>query len=938
MKYIYLYTLHNLFRFIIVLCLTTFSFQPLHTQAQEKNTFKNEADLATALLAAKSDAERTELLEINKSIVTPLLGKIFLLQSLRLAKESQYDEAKPFASIYHLIVSRFGSKREMYDALSLLGAISLYQNDYEQALIYYNKCLRLAEELNDKSLVVSALYPRVVINRNLGNYEQALEDAEKSLKLSLELRDKETVGKTQYELGAANYFLGDYTKALKSYQEAKATFEELDNKSGVQTVLNAIGSVYGSQSNYTQAIEYYGQSVKIAEAINDKKGVALSTNNIGVINYLQGNYQTAVDKFQLSLKVAEQATDKNIIALSLNNLGIAYFGLSDDKQSLDYSRKSLALAEQIGDRERISESLNNIARTLNRMGSFAEAVGVVERAISTAQQIKQPERLWESYTTAGKIYSSLKQFDKSRRSFEKAIATIENVRTQVAGGEQARLLFLSGNVAPYHEMIDSLLRDNLTSEAFVYAERAKGRTLLDILRGVKSQVAQSMMVAEKDEDKKLKEEISQLTSEILREENKDKPDEKKLSDLTIRLQKSRQRYEDFITKLYVSHPELKTRYSDVETITPDSVNNLLRNQSIAVLEYVYAENFVGLFVITDDPKTTRSVIKYFPITTSPKELKKRIEDFVKAVTERRANFDVLGRSLYNTLIGPAEKEIKGKRSLCIVPDGAIWKVPFQALQNGERYLIHDFAIFAVPSLSVLDVMQKSSARHNETAKDLLAFANPSFSVSSTQVAENTRGKKLTPLLEAENEGKAIMQMYKQNGTLYIRKDAQESRFKNEARDYRILHFATHGFLDDLNPLYSYLVLAQTSTNRDEDGLLTANEIMLLNLNADMAVLSACETALGEYRAGEGVIGMTWSFFAAGVPTTVASQWSVETVSTTRLMTEFHCVLKSAKQHSGNGRDVVKAEAMRQAQLKLIKSEKYSLPYYWAGFTVIGSPW
>ena len=118
-------------------------------------------------------------------------------------------------------------------------------------------------------------------------------------------------------------------------------------------------------------------------------------------------------------------------------------------------------------------------------------------------------------------------------------------------------------------------------------------------------------------------------------------------------------------------------------------------------------------------------------------------------------------------------------------------------------------------------------------------------------------------------------------------------------------------------------------------MLTAREVLSLKLNADLVVLSACDTGLGDIRAGEGLIGMTWAFFVAGVPSTVASQWSVETTSTTQLMVEFHEKLTTEAQSS---RPVEKAEALRAAQLKLLDSDRYALPYYWAGFSLVGSPW
>jgi CHAT domain-containing protein len=154
--------------------------------------------------------------------------------------------------------------------------------------------------------------------------------------------------------------------------------------------------------------------------------------------------------------------------------------------------------------------------------------------------------------------------------------------------------------------------------------------------------------------------------------------------------------------------------------------------------------------------------------------------------------------------------------------------------------------------------------------------------------------------------------------------------------YRILHFATHGVLDETNPLYSYIMLYPTTSESGEDGLLEAREIMKMDLKADLAVLSACETANGRISRGEGVIGMSWALFVAGCPTSVVSQWSVEARSTATLMINFHRALLSLNQGSGPVKGA--AEALRQAALSMLRTEGMERPALWAGFIVMGDGW
>jgi len=244
-------------------------------------------------------------------------------------------------------------------------------------------------------------------------------------------------------------------------------------------------------------------------------------------------------------------------------------------------------------------------------------------------------------------------------------------------------------------------------------------------------------------------------------------------------------------------------------------------------------------------------------------------------------------------------------------------------------LIEDAAISYAPSLTVLLEMTKKRQSVDFDTQTLLAFGNPSLAKHSMDTAHSAlMDERLDPLPEAERQVRELSRLYgPQRSTIYIGADAQEARLKKEAAGYRILHLAAHGILNDKNPMYSQVVLSQPEGDKNEDGMLEAWEIIKMDLKADLVVLSACETARGKVGNGEGMIGLSWAFFVAGAPTTVASQWSVDSASTTELMVEFHRNLERRKS---------KAEALRQAMLKLLKSKEYGRPFYWAGFVVVGN--
>jgi CHAT domain-containing protein len=304
---------------------------------------------------------------------------------------------------------------------------------------------------------------------------------------------------------------------------------------------------------------------------------------------------------------------------------------------------------------------------------------------------------------------------------------------------------------------------------------------------------------------------------------------------------------------------------------------------------------------------------------------------------------------------PAQKELEGKAAVCIAPDGGLWELPFQALlSTGDRYFLEDHAVFYAPSISVLREMRKKDAESRlpstpdansanasimktgatatTFAPSLLAIGNPTLSERVlSETKSRDRSLSLGELPEAEREVNTLGEIYGlKNSKILAGSAAREETVKAEAWRYPVLHFATHGLLDDNNPLYSRLLLASSSEN--DDGLLEAREIMKLDLHADLAVLSACQTARGKIGAGEGLIGMSWAFFIAGASTTVVSQWKVDSASTSRLMLDFHRSLRRTDKQLA----VSKAEALRQAALKLMSDPKYRHPFFWSGFVVVGN--
>jgi CHAT domain-containing protein len=318
------------------------------------------------------------------------------------------------------------------------------------------------------------------------------------------------------------------------------------------------------------------------------------------------------------------------------------------------------------------------------------------------------------------------------------------------------------------------------------------------------------------------------------------------------------------------------------------------------------------------------------IDAGSEAVKMSVDRFRLAVAGRQLTYGQTARALYARFVKPVERRIKGAGTICIVPDGALWELPFPALEPKEgTFFLDQHAVFYAPSLTVLREMQSRAPQRSAGERNmrLLAFGNPTTSNAvRSELRDVYRGVSLGALPDSEEEVRSIAALYgPQNSSVHVRSDAREEVVKSEAGSFDVLHFATHGILDDQNAMYSRLLFSPPAT-RDEDGMLEAREIMGLHLHAYVAVLSACDTARGRVGSGEGSIGMAWALFVAGCPTSVVSRWAVNSASTTKLMIAFHRNLRRG------GR---KAEALRQAALDVRKHPLYRHPIYWAAFVIIG---
>lgn len=936
---------------VLVLGLTFYSHAGFAQTAGETDTVRRARELAASLLSARTENDQVALLEAEKELVTAELVQALRKQVETFLQRRDLSQALIALRVTRLVAERIGDEQSVAYTVNHTAVIHYSRGEYQQAVDLFEKHLSLPAVKRDRAMTSRTLHNIGTIKRSLGDYAGALDYLQRSLQAAEELGDQKILNGVLNSIGVVHREQGNYARALAYLERSLKLSEGVSDKATIALTLNNIGTIHGSQGNHAQALDYFQRALKLGQASDDKAMIANALNNIGLTYYAQRDYPRALEYYQQSLTLREQLNDKRGAALTLNNIGIIHREQGDYKRALEYYQQSLAIREKLDDQAGIANVLNHIGIIHKLQGDYRQALQFSTRVLDIATRLASPELLWRGYELAGRAHTSLKQFDEAEKALSNSINTIEKMRYLVGGGELARQRFFEDKLPPYIAMVELSFSRNRPVDALTYSELAKARTLLDVLRNGRIPINKAMSLEEQEMERASNAELTVLNAQIYEERQRPKPNLERIAELEPRREKARMAHEAFLTSLYVKHPELKVQRGEVVPITAAEATALLPDASAAILEFVVADDKSYLIVVTSDHKTTAQPLKIslYPLTITSNELSERVNEFRRMLAERDLNYQDSARQLYDLLLKPAEQQLRGRKTLCVVPDRVLWELPFQALQpRAGVHLIEDYTLFYAPSLSVMREVTKK--RRDATTADvarvsergspttLLALGNPQVSGATVATLRSVESEtRFGPLPEAEKEVKTLGRLY---GTVrshvFVGAEAREGVVKSKAPKYEVLHFATHGLLDNRNPMFSYLMLAQAAGDPNEDGLLEAREIVNMDLRAKLAVLSACQTARGRVGAGEGVIGMSWALFVAGVPTTVASQWPVDSTSTTSLMIDFHRRL-TMRRASARLKES-KAEALRQAALGLLKSERYRHPFYWAGFVMVGDGW
>lgn len=879
-----------------------------------------------------------------------------------------------------------------YDVANTIISLASIYSDYQMfddALDLFEYADKILTELNANfySSYYAILYNQLgCLYYAKSDYPKALDNWKKALDINLKLYgNTENTGVAYSNIGQVYQGMGDYSRAIANYEAANSIFIKLFGNvhPRIATTNKALGRLYISQGDYDSAFKMYTQAADIFTKFYGEKHSDVARCYLGMGDACEnkGDYLLALEYFRKCMN-----TLIDIYGVETTDVADAYDRIAgiyeiyqeyEDAEAL-YKAALNVYINQCG------EKSAKASTEYYMLGCHYAIINDYKKAIENFRNCYEGYKVSTNYNQIISVLTTILKnsrtdgFDTNvdfiRETIALAIDTIERARLDMTS---IKSQLLKDSLYIYYFGVDFETRNNNPEKALEYSEMLRSRGFLDQIGLERAINLDGVSESERDEIKKLIQQIDISRNEIEKQNNisKNERDSKKL----IEAEKNLSTSEKSLSKLDEKISKRIPAYAQLRNPQPPKANEIKKwcGKNRAIIEYVLYEpetenneSFAYCIIATNKNITTVCLDPKYDYNTTINILR-------DAITHRpiksEVTFEKQRNELYEKLINPVLPHLKGCKDILIVTDGNLSFLPFDILREnsdspefGKKY-----SIGISPSISVSMIADSiktsnkdtllfggawydkslSEEEHNQT---LRGTGKRGFDRSFATVESQTKlsAEALQELIKNEGSAKYYEQK-KLNwrdlpGTIVeietlqkstftkakveTQKTASEANLKSMSKNgslanYSILHFACHGYYDsDLSEMSSVLfseVSGKISDSTD-DGYLTIGEASSLNLNAQMVCLSACQTGLGEVKKGEGMVGLSRAFMVAGSKNVGVTLWSVDDAATAEFMTRIYKKVKSGMSYS---------EAYRKVKNEFRNSDDYNHPYYWAAFVL-----
>ena len=778
----------------------------------------------------------------------------------------------------------------LYDAENLLD-----QGQSQKALEQLQQILQLIRQFKEPLLEAKIHNLMGYAYNNLGQFKAAEQQFLQVLEISINLGSLAGQGTSYTNLGTLYQHTGKYSEALSHHQRALKIFEQLEDTESRSSVLNNLGAVYQNLGQQEEALRLYEEALRSHSnphwQATIKSNIASVLETKGKLSDIKGNYSSArnyyrkaLAKYQEVLNFFEQEGKDLQKGRILNLIGSVQNQLQQPQQALYSLHRALDIRRAIQDRPGELTTLDNFGTVYRGLGEYETALDYYYQALGIARSQNTPEKPEEAriLSNIGVTLLKMGRYSQAADAFMEAVDIWESLRPGMT--DENKVSWQEKQAQTYAGLQEALVHQNQVEKALEIAERGRARAFVEL-------IASSLKLPEV--------------------ESYQKPSPPPLTFAQIQ-NIARRQQATLVEYSYVNQGQILY----IWVIQPDGTLTFraVDVDSLELIEIVPAA----------DDNTSENTINRNSSSTknSPSDAQRII-----ARRQRRAWRE--NKRLYKLLIEPIVDLLPKNANdhIIFMPQGDLFEVAFPALQNQQdQYLIEKHTILISPSIQVLDLTEQK--RQNLIQQlDNLIVGNPKMPIIPPRLQADPQP--LSPLPGTEKEATAIAELLKTQAILG--EQATEDLIFQKMPKAKTIHFATHGLLDEISHLGldipgALAFTPATHFNQEtayHNGLLTAKEILDLQLNAELVVLSACNTGRGKITS-DGVIGLSRAFISAGVPSIVVSLWFIPDGPSADLMIEFYRQMQQTPD---------KAIALRHAMLKTMK--EHPDPLNWAAFLLIG---
>lgn len=842
-----------------------------------------------------------------------------------------------------------------------------YVPDSSKSVKYLQKSVELWKSAGDLEGEATALYKLSYVYIDFWDYASAREV------LNSALSKWETLGDLRgqaFTLRAMATVLGvsnEKQKALEYLNKAEQLIPKDIDFFEQAGVYNSYGYIYESYGDLNLSLTYRQKAFELYKTDRHLYGQLATTVSLCRLNSLLGNDAAALECLTNGESLAKSVGDSFYLTLLQEESG-NYYLLRNDFQNakLNYE-KALQYFEKKNNHRQISQITAKLGMLFERKGNLTAAEKYFQQSLKLNRKVKDVFSETETLFHLSKIFALRGENETATELIEQSINLTEQLYSDVINSKLKKTYF--SNVFDRYELYINLLMkrhqqfpaEGFDRQALQASEKSRARSMLETLSLAEISVAKNadpeLVRRENEICNLLNLKATQITD--LYNTNSSKQEIEKI---TAEMNVLAHRLEEIKTALKQKSP----LYATIKNPSPFDVaafqNRVLDNQTL-LLEFslgteasylwVIGKNEISFFRLPAREQIETHLQKLLSmLTVHQSQPNESVADYQARNSRAEKDYSREAQIFSDLIFGQLAERIAGKR-LIIVPDGKLRYFPISALplpysNNGEPILLSNEIIYA-PSASTLMLLTEQSAETSNSKKNLMVFADPVFTNKDLRLTKNADDVEETistaaalnffrtseslnalPRLRAsKDEANSIIEIVGGSSDLASGFNATRELVLNpEISQYRIVHFATHGILDEIRPELSSLILSRFDEQGNEkNGLIRLNDIYRLNLNAELVVLSACNTGIGKEIKGEGLMSLDNAFLQTGAKSVVSSLWKVDDYAAQELMKSFYAELAVG--------DITTSEALRRAQIKMRSLSQYKSPFYWAAFTIKG---